>query len=304
MDINTIETNFRAEVVASALIEEGQEPEKILIYRHKGDKKDVSKDIDKLAFCHSGFDMMEYLHIHVNRNGIYESLPEGLFHETSGYGKANTKEDIIRDIKEQREKESLIRRFFQPFEMILDNVLIEAQAYEQKYDKIHFYDNLAGVIKEYWDILRYLSTGQALLFIKAVPVIAEASRDLSLTANIISMILDCSVSVREDRKSDVELEPGDCIKLREWKLGINSVLDKGTRNAAPDITVSIGPVDLGQMRLFESNRNNDLILKELLNLTVPFNRNISINYRTIQSETKFRLSGEGHTAYLGVNTTL
>lgn len=303
-DINTLGTNFKAEVIASSLIENGLEAEKIIISRHKGNRKDVSKDIDKLKYQHSGFDMMEYLYIYTNRHSIYDSLPEGLFHQPSGSTKSRTTEDIIHEIKEQRGKENIIRKYFQPFEMVLDGILVEAQTYELKYDKAFFYDNLTRVIKEHWCILQYLSTGQALLFIKIIPVIAEASHDLVLTANIISVILDCQVTIYESEKSKEILNTSDYIKLGEWKLGINSVLGNTTEYAGPDLIINIGPVNLEQMRLFEYGRNNDLILKELINMLIPFNRNTSIRYQAIESETKFRLSGEGHTAYLGINTTL
>jgi hypothetical protein len=231
-------------------------------------------------------------------------LPEGLFHHTSVSAGARTTEDIIREIKEQRGKENTIRKYFQPFEMVLDSILVEAQACEQKYDKVFHYDNLTNVIKEHWNILKYLSTGQALLFIKAIPIIAEASGNWDLTASIMAVILGCPVTIREGGKSSLKMGTEDCIKLGNWKLGINSVLGDTVEYAGPDLIINIGPVNLEQIRLFESGRNNDLILNELIDMLIPFNRNTAINYQTIASETKFRLSGEGHTAYLGINTTL
>ncbi|MDR1501092.1 MAG: type VI secretion system baseplate subunit TssG [Prevotella sp.] len=304
IDINTIGTNFRAEVVACGLVQTGMDADKLLIVRHRGDKKEVSKDIDKLKYRHSGFDMMEYLYIYTNRHSIYDSLPEGLFHQTSGYGKAKSKEDIIHEIKQQRGKEQSIRNFFQPFEMVIDKILVDAQAYEQKYDKIHFYRNLTDILKEYWDILQYLATGQALMFIKIIPILENTSRNLNLIATIMSVILDCPVSICQGEKSRIGLEASDRVKLGEWKLSINSVLGNSTEYAQPNLVIHIGPVSFEQMRLFESGCNNNLILQELINLMIPFNRNTVVKYQVNKSETKFRLSGEGHTAYLGINTTL
>jgi len=303
-DINTIETNFRAEVIASGLIENGFEADKILIVRDKGNKKDVSKDVDKLEYQYSGFNMMEYLYIYTNRESIYDSLPEGLFHQPSGLKNPRSKEDIIYEIKHQRDNEKLVRKFFQPFEMVFDRILVEAQSYEQKYDKAHFYTNLTDILKEYWDILKHLSTGQALLFIKIIPIIAEVSRDLDLTAKVMSVILNCPVEIEEGEKSRIGLFQKEKVKLGDWKLGVNSILDDEVAYPNLDLVINVGPLNLSQMRLFESNRKNDLILKELISLMIPFDRNTNIRYQTIKSETKFRLSDKGHTAYLGINTTL
>ncbi|MDH6310040.1 hypothetical protein M2451_002930 [Dysgonomonas sp. PFB1-18] len=304
VDINTIGTNFRAEVLASKLIESGSNAEKLLIVRHRGDRKEVSKDIDKVKYQYSEFDMMEYLYIYTNRHSIYDSLPEGLFHQTSSYGRTRSTESIIHEIKEQRGKELSIRKFFQPFEIAIDKLLIDAQAYEQKYDKAHFYRNLTDILKDYWNILKYLTTGQALLFIKIIPILEHTSADFDLMAKIMTVILDCPIGIRQGEKSRMKMDTQNCVKLKDWRLGINSVLGNDVEYAQPDLIVNVGPVSLQQMRLFESGCNNNLILKELINLMIPFNRNTIVRYQTNKSETRFRLSGEGHTAYLGINTTL
>ncbi len=72
--------------------------------------------------------------------------------------------------------------------MILDRVLVETQLYEQKYDKAHLHHNLTNILKEQWSILNHLSTEQALLFIRVIPMLAEVVQDLSITAQIMSII--------------------------------------------------------------------------------------------------------------------
>lgn len=302
--INNIETNFKSEVIAAALTENGLDREKMVLIRQQGNKKGVSKDIDRLRYQAPDHDIMERLYIYTNRESIYDSLPEGIFHQISTTRYANSKEEIIREIREQRNKKDTIQKFFQPFEMILDDLLIDVQSYEQKYNKIHFYKNLTRVIDEHWDILQHLSTGQALQFIKAIPILPEASRNMELTADIISMILDSPVNIKENTISDLKLEFGKCEKLSNWQLGINSVLGNTVQYHTPSLLILIGPVSLERMKLFESNQKNDLILKELINLLIPFNRNVISKVQITKSESKFRLSGGGHTTYLGINTTL
>lgn len=305
VNINAIDTDFRAEVIVAGMIDNGLDVDDALILRRKGDKRGVSKDVDRIQRQHPELDsIMEYLYVYANRKSIYDALPEGLFHQPTGSKRQRTKEDIIHDIKKQRGEENQARKFFQPFEMILDRVLVETQLYEQKYDKAHLHRNLTGILKEQWGILNHLSTEQALLFIKAIPMLAEVVHDLELTAQIMSIILDCPVRIQEAHKSKVALNGTSGMKLGQWKLGINSVLGKDATYDNPDLAIYIGPVGLDQMRLFESNKKNDLILKELISQMILFDRNVIIKYETIHSETLFQLSGGGHTAYLGVNTAL
>ncbi|WP_165024378.1 type VI secretion system baseplate subunit TssG [Dysgonomonas sp. ZJ279] len=303
-NINSIESDFRAEAIASGLISNTMDADKVLIIRHKGDKRGVSKDIEKIGNYYSSFDMMEYLSIYTNRESIYDSLPEGLFHQPSNSKSQKTKDDIIHEIRSHRNEELISRKFFQPFEMAIDKILVDAQAYEQKFDKAYLYSNLTDILKQQWTIVKHLSTRQALLFIKIIPILSEVSRDLDLIARVMGLILDCPVSICEGRKSKLELTPERKVKLKEWSLGINSVLGDSVEYENPDLVITVGPINLDKMKLFESKKKNDLILEELINLTIPFDRNVIIKYKLHESETKFRLSGKDHTAYLGINTTL
>ena len=126
-DINTIDTNFRAEVIASEMINSGIDIDKLLVVRHKGNKKEVSKDIDKLDYQYSYFDMIEYLYLYTNRESINDSLPEGLFHQASNSVKQKSKEDISHEIRSEINKEKHIRKIFQPFELAIDRIKIGAQ---------------------------------------------------------------------------------------------------------------------------------------------------------------------------------
>lgn len=302
-NINTIETNFRAEVLASGLIATGVEIDKLCIVRHKGDKKDVLKDIDKMEYRYPDFDMMEYLYIFSNREGIYDSLPEGLFHQITS-PRLESKEAIIAEMREQRGKENFIRTFFQPFEMAIDKFLIDAQLHELKYDKMHLHNNLANILKEYWPILQLLSTSQMLLFIKSIPMMEDISRDLDLMSKVMSVILDCPVSISQGGKSRLGLTNSNTAKLKDWKLGITSILGDEAEYGKPDLIVNIGPLCLDQMKLLQPGQSSSLILKELINMLLPYDRNVRVKYQINANETKFRLSSKEHTAYLGINTTL
>ncbi|MDR2804997.1 MAG: type VI secretion system baseplate subunit TssG [Dysgonamonadaceae bacterium] len=305
--INMVETDFRAEAVAAGLIENGQDDGRVLIVRHKGNRKDVAKDLDRIerTYIDDGCeDLTEYLYLYANRENIYDSLPEGLFHQPADPRKLRSKEDIINDMQTHREKEFYTRRFFQPFEMALDKIGIDARLCEQKYHRIHLYENLPGVFKERWRILQYLSPRQALLFMKLIPIISEISRSLTQTALLMSIILDCPVGIREGRKTISHLDAEERTPLGKWKLGVKSVLGKTVENDHVNMEITIGPISPAQMRTFEHHATNERILWELIEMTVPFDRPVSVKYKIVKADAGFRLSNKSHKAYLGINTAL
>ncbi|MDH6311103.1 hypothetical protein M2451_003983 [Dysgonomonas sp. PFB1-18] len=302
--INTLDTDFRAELVAAGFNSEEQDMEKAVIVRQRGDIRNVSKDINKIELTYSGYDLMEYLYIYTNRPSIYDSLPEGLFHQPENARKQRTQEDIISEIRNHRNEEFFARKYFQPFEIVLDQVLVDAQIYEQRFDKAYFYENLKDIFIGHWNILRYLNLKQVLLFIRIIPVIAEVSQSLDLISKVMEIILDCPVKVLEGKKSGKSLPDEKKIALGKWKLGINSVLGNSINGDNVDLEITIGPLSTGQMKLFESNAKNRMILNELIDFVIPFDRNITVKYKLSDEDTKFRLSDKTHKAYLGINTRL
>lgn len=302
--INSLDTDFKAEVIVANLIGAGQDSVKSLIVRHRGDKRHVSKDVHKVESQYSSYDLMEYLYIYTNRTSIYDALPEGIFHQRHPGKKQRTQEDIIGEIRNSRNEEFMARKYFQPFEMALDGLLVEAQEYEQKFDKAHLFRNLSDIFESQWNILRYLSLRQVLLFIKVIPVIAEVSQSTDLMEKVMNIVLDCPVSICQGKKSKLQLASEDRIPLGKWKLGINSILGKNLESDDIDLDITIGPVSPEQMRLFESNNKNNLILKELIDFLIPFGRHTSIRYKIDKTHTKFRLPDKNHKTYLGINTTL
>lgn len=302
--VNTVETDYRAELVAAGLIENGCLSEKTHIVRRS--MPEIAKDVDKIKkeYTDVGVDVDEYLCIYANRSGIYDVLPEGVFHQSASAKKQQGRDAIIGEIAKQRKEEFFARKYFQPFEMALDKALVDARIYEQRYNKPHLYGYLSRIFDEQWEILKHLSVVQSLLFLRLVPIMTEAPGSLELTAKVIGILLNCPVSIRESKKSKHAMTSKKSVSLGNWKLGINSVTGKTVSGDNMDLEISIGPVTPQEMKLFEYNANRDLILRCLIDMLFPFDRSIKVKYVVTETEKKFRLSGQGHKTYLGINTTL
>lgn len=301
--INTVETDYRAEVVAAGLIEDGYLSEKTHIIRRDGGVREI-KAVSKIQYLPSKYEDDDFQGIFTNRPGIYDVLPEGVFHQSIATKKRQGREAITNEIRQQRKEEIFARKFFQPFEMLLDKGLVDARIYEQRYNKPHLHDYLSRIFGEQWEILKHLSVVQSLLFLRLVPIIAEAPGSFELCEKVIGILLNCPVSVREYDRSRKSITVQRTMPLGTWKLGINSVLGKTISGDNPDLELGIGPINPEQMKLFEQDAKNNLILSQLIDMLFPFDRQVTVKYIITESEKKFRLSANGYKTYLGINTTL
>lgn len=302
--VNTIDSDFKAESIAAGLIESGYDDNRILLMRRHGDKRYVSKDIDVIQKHYSTQDLMEYLYIYTNRVSIYDTIPEGIFHQPLNGIRKKTQEDIISEIRRHREEENFARRYFQPFEMIFDQVLIEAQLYEKQFDKKNFHDKLKKIFSRYWSILHLLTLRQAVFFIKAIPVIDTIFADFNVTATLMSTIMEVPIHLELVCSKSTKIQNAQTNILGECRLDIDAVLGDSFVDAYRDIRITIGPMHPQVMKLFEPGSKNDLILNHLIQMVLPSDCRKYIKYDIIQEQAASRLSDENHTAYLGINTIL
>jgi hypothetical protein len=302
--INRLETDFRAEAVAAGLIESGHDADKILIVRRKGDKRHVSKDIAEIKNDFSQQDLMEYLYIYTNRNSIYDAIPENVFHQPFNTAKKKSHEDVIHEIRSHREEEFYARRYFQPFEMAVDQLLIDAQLYERKFNKKNFHSNLKDLFSGYWPVLKLLTLKQAVFFIKIIPVLHRITTDFHLVGNLMGIILEAPVKVELKELSEIRTDISLKVSPGNWKLGVNSVLGNSFKDGYQDISIIIGPALPDKVKQFSKGFKDNLILEQLISMMLPANTQKRIRYKTLDEHAKFRLSDGTHRTYLGINTKL
>lgn len=302
--INKLDTDFRAEAVAAGLIESGLSASKILIVRKKGNKRLVSKDIAEIKNDFSRQDLMEYLYIHTNRNSIYDTIPENIFHQPFSTAQKKSQEDVINEIRRHRQEEFYARQYFQPFEMAIDQLLIDAQLYEREFDKRNFHSNLKDIFSGYWSVLRLMTLKQAVFFIKIIPIMHHVTTDFHLAGKLMGIILEAPVEIKLGELSEIKIEAHPLRKAQRWRLGVNSVVGNSFKDGYRDINITIGPMLPEKVKSFSVGFNNRLILDQLLSMMLPANSQKVIKYKTAEDHAGFRLGDGKHKAYLGINTRL
>lgn len=304
MVANTLDTDFKAEVVASGLKERGYDPERTLIIRRGDSRRGFSKDIDNIHLEYSQYDLTDYLHIYVNRKSIYDELPEGLFHRNLYYKDKHSKDEVLDEIRIHREEEYFVRRFFKPFEIVIDQILVNFQHKERRFDKMNIHNDFTGIFAKMWPVLNLLPLKQAVMFIKMLPFLETITNSLDKISRIMSILLDVPVTVKRGSKShtvvDEELIPG----LGDCMLGETMVLGNSFDDGYFRILVEIGPISAKRIEFFVEGGRGKSILKVLNDMMLPADKETEIRYIIDQDDSTFRLSDEEYTSYLGINTYL
>lgn len=112
-NINQSGADFKPEVIAALLIDQGFRFDQFIFLRKGGAKRGFSKDISEVNLKQLGDGFSEkYVEIGVNRRGIYDGLPEGIFHKNAQHNPGKSKQQVLQEFNKHREEEFLPGGFF------------------------------------------------------------------------------------------------------------------------------------------------------------------------------------------------
>lgn len=303
MSVNSIESDYKSEVIAANLVMQGYDPNRIFLIRKGAMRRGFAKDIEHIDLQFSEHDLRDYLNVYTNREGIYDILPEGLFHKPINKSKSKQKEDILDEIKHHRQEEFFARKFFQLFEVEADRALTDTYLWELGFDKKISNKNFTNIFLPYWPILKYFDSRQAIIFIYVISILHKVRNNHSEVEDIISIILDVPVKISPTKIPHKDVDPGSYkSQIGVAGLGVDFVLGDVFNDGIDDLKVTIGPISAKKMKYFMLPNEGTLVLDKLCDLLLTADSFIVKDFKISPEDSVFILSEEK--AVVGVNTFL
>ena len=302
-----LDKDFKAEVIAAELIENGTAADRLLIMMLGAMKRTFSKDVEAIEEDISDYDHKEYTVIKTGKEGIYDMLPEGLFHLPTAHKTAKSEKEIIKLIKQRRAEERDARQFFLPFEATINFVRVQMALHENRLDKRSHYDDLVSIFRDQWEIFQWLDAAQSNIFLHLVPIMHELRDDLPKIEKVMEVIflLPAKISLR----TQLPVNPASPFfsKLGDSNLGVdlttgNGVYDEGVE----EIFLQIGPMQNDQLQSFLPGGINNKILQLLSDYFLPVHMDVVVDYLLKDEDKATRLSNAGNqlNSMLGADTWL
>ena len=302
---NTMDTDFKAELYGALLSEAGFDTTRIVMVRDGNNLSNVSKEIRSVKHRNLPGMADSCIEVKTNRRGIYDSLPEGLFHDSLFPGKVKDLELILEEMQLHRNEEFFIRRFFSLLENETDREGIQAQLLELRYDKKNKYADYAKLFSACWPVIDILSGRGALLFIKFMPHIHSIRGKLEEVSDALSQILEAPVSVRPKmvKRTMRAYKPN---RLGNMRLGTNSVNVGVLNSADADLHIHIGDIPTGEVERFLPGNQSRQALEMLADIFLGAYQEFDVTVSVTPAERKTYLkpTGDACPCYLGINTYL
>ncbi|MFI5193412.1 MAG: hypothetical protein ACHQD7_05125 [Chitinophagales bacterium] len=214
--------DIRLEVILADLIAENGSMEDLLLVNNSLFKRNYHYDIENTSEVEFGITRKNKLCFTINREGLYDQLPEDLFHQ-AGTIKSNAgKEEAIQEIRAQQEIEKQSRLFFLPFEHEFYRQRVKLEVEERNF---LFETNtvLPGGIFDYlWDLPAFLDDLQKSKLGILIPVLNKIAGKTDLIAYIMESITGDEVSIQKAPPAKFTIP--DQPQLGDMQLGLTSIL--------------------------------------------------------------------------------
>jgi type VI secretion system protein ImpH len=304
---DTFDADFKAEVIAAEMIDNNVSAEQIMILMLGSRKRSFRKDVDAVTEETSDYNNKDYTLITTHKEGIYDMLPQGLFHSPTLPKNATTQKEVIDNIKKHRVEESNARRFFLPFEAAINHLRIQMALFESRLDKGSHHDDLVSLFKNHWSIFQYLDTAQADIFLQVLPLIHDIRDDYVSAATIFELLLSVPVKITGRLQGQVKSANPVFSSLNDTKLGINFTTGNAVYNGGEDeIEITVGPLSNKQLKLFAAGLKKNKLLQILCDYLLPVHVDINTNFELFDTEKGMRLADKENdfNSTMGLSTYL
>jgi hypothetical protein len=304
--INSMSFDLNAEYLISCLLESGVKANEINAIFDGHLKRTWSDDIDfsEIETFENG---EKVLALHLNRSGIYDLLPQALFHKFSEK-ESSTGEEMAKESMALKIEEKETRSFFRPFEneIFLQKVKI-ATAESNILEQVST-DFLNGLINDFWNIDTKISKKYTSRLVKALPFACKITGDYELTAQCLQFILNEKVNI-QITTNPVEsntIASESAGKLGSTILGNDSICGSFTNGFIGKLICKIGPIKNTETTTFIANGDAKKLVECFYKYFVPIELDVETQLIFEKQENDLLVfdDSEESKSFLGINTFL
>jgi hypothetical protein len=304
VEVNAPDTDFKAEVIAAALLQMNIPAEKIFIRRMGINNRARNKDIICLRKDFFEFNE-EQIVIDTNRESIYNYLPEGIFHPPTLGGLGKNTEEIIEQMRIERKAEEDGKKFFVPFELETYYTELAALNFENNLDQKGKNDHLLDIISDLWPLLNTLDKATAKIFIHLLPFFHSARGNKIWFERCMTAFLGVPVNIGFSENKVDEIDNIETLFLANTRLGINTLLCGSHTDGNRNWHVNIGPVPTQELYRYIPGSSFNETLAAVCNHCLPATALWQLHIVTAKEGEDLVLGGnEEAQFFLGYNTFL
>ncbi|HYH14964.1 MAG TPA: hypothetical protein VD794_07085 [Flavisolibacter sp.] len=272
---------LKAEAFCAELLRSGFSFDQFIIDHASAFKRGYRNDIEKISYKYNETYQQNEVTITLNRDGIYDRLPEGLFHQTKGNRKTLTTKEMVDEYRRYREEERQARRFFQPIEQVLFLFSVLTLKKEQDLSLNMLQGRLGNELAEFWGIPTDLPEEPSAMLLRIMPWIQQVKGDQQLTAKALEVLLGKPVTI-SNLQREVQSSEHCSLSLGEQMLGADTVIGQWFEEPTDCWRVTIQQLTKEEVALYPEAQPYGRFLKQFEELFIPLTIDVLYAYEIVE----------------------
>lgn len=301
---NTLYSDYKAEIIALNFLKYYKEIDQVFLKRLGSNNRSFNKDIEDIS---SQVHELGELIVSISsfREGLYDYLPEGLFHPPSLGNHKTRIDDIIGQIQKQKKTEADARNFFQPFELEPYFLELNALAKENEFEITDNSELLLSIFNELWPLLDELDKDTAKVFVYLLPFFYKVKGNKKWFEKCLMAFLQVPVSITfiPNRVKDIKAA-SDSISLSNFHLGISTVLSGEHMDGERNWAINFGPIPYDEIEKYIPHSDLRKVLRVLYDYCLPATVEVKEHFVLNKNSKSFFLDKQQETSRLGYSTFL
>ena len=302
-DYNSLYTDYKTEVIAHHIWSNYKDIDGVFLKRLGGNNRSFYKDLKRIKAEYVDVKSL-IVSVESYREGIYDYLPEGLFHPPSFRSTRENISNVVEQIRQEKRVEQKARSFFQPFELEVYFSQLKAIDLAVSFDGLTKEDAFLAMAGELWPLVKLLDAKNAKVFTSLLPYFHRERGKKDWMEKCLSACLSLPVSigfVPNIRSAQRELSSS--LLLDNWVLGINSVLDGQHFDGEKNWKIDFGPISYDALPLYLEGSALRTLLQAIYDYCLPVTVSVVECFITHRQADSFQLD-TNHCSLLGYSTYL
>ena len=305
---NELDTDFKATVKVAELLESGAiGNDQVAILPVGPQRSAYAKDINSYQTGYSDSLLKERLIVEINREGLYDMLPEGLFHVAPARSAGLSEVEMMADVQLRRNEEKDARKFFMPFEAELNHLRILLEWYENRLDKKTAYSDLSMIFGAEWEEFKLLDNDQRIIWMHLLPAIQQRRNDTVFMGDLLSVLFDIPVCVSVNPAAIMQIAVEDDMRCKVGNgaaLGTDMVIGNSFVSEGEEMKISIGPAESERLLAFMPGRPYAKLIDTVTAYLVPVETTVNVELITSEADRKGSLGADSANTFLGFTVYL
>jgi len=298
-ELRAISYDFKASVVAGEVADNGVETDKIAFKSLSIFRRFVSKEIENVKWEHDDSDN-DYLLFEVNKEGLYDMLPEAVFHEAK---KKDPNQSDDKQIKEQKLQEKAARDFFSPMENEFSRRLLLFDIIDRELNKNSNLAKSRQFFEYFFGKSDQLSDAQVLTLSYILPLSYKIRSNLELIGTTLSRILNAKITVtRKLTKAARSSQQLQSAQLGWGKLGVDTILNNEFVDYSFVYEIQIADVPATDYFSFTDGQKHRNVIDFVSPYFFPANAVVNLVLFARQEDRELKILDTEPQSFLGFNS--